>query len=534
MKRAKILIVEDEQLVALDIEQRLTRLGYSVSKASTGREALGAARASRPDLVLMDIRLNGGPDGIEVAQTLHGTFDVPVVYLTAYVDERTLARARGSEPYGYLLKPFDERELRATIEMALRRHWVDSHWRRQEELQRFLADASVRLAASLDYQTVARQAATFIVPLYAEWCLIRLQPSEELAPSFTLTYPGQESEAPASQAPEGTVFDSVLKRGRAEVHPEVGDEPQALVSLLGREHTESILGLGLSPCSLLGVPLVTRGKSLGVIVLLSARHERHYDDIDVTLVEDFAHRFAIAIENALLYRQAQRAVRAREEVLALVTHDLRDLLNTILLRAQRLGAEKHPSDAPAQIVRTAWMMNRLIGDLLDASSIDAGRLSLERHAHSVARMAREAVETLRPLAAGKDLSLGSLPAESVHAECDGARIQQALSNLIVNAIKFTPERGRISLRVEQQDAHAVFAVSDSGPGIPAEQIPRLFERFWYGESRHKGAGLGLYLAKGIIEAHGGSIWVESRPGKGSTFFFTLPLAPPAELQPYAP
>src|SRR5262245_59648903 len=176
--RPTILVVEDEQIVALDVKRHLASQGYVVVTVSSGEEALDNVSQSRPDLILMDIRLKG-IDGIEAAQRIRHSLDVPIIYLTAYADQTTLSRARISEPYGYVLKPFDARALRGSIEMALQRHWSDRRRREREELQNFLADVSAQLAQSLDYEAVAGKAADLIVPRYAESCLVYIQQSDD-------------------------------------------------------------------------------------------------------------------------------------------------------------------------------------------------------------------------------------------------------------------------------------------------------------------------------------------------------------------
>jgi signal transduction histidine kinase/CheY-like chemotaxis protein len=522
-----ILVVEDEQLVALDIEKRLEPLGYAVATASTGEEAVDRIRTLRPDLVLMDIKLNGGMDGIEAAQKVHAAMDVPVIYLTAYADEATLDRARMSKPYGYVLKPFDARELKATIEMALQRHWSDRHRRQREEMQRFLADTSAQLAESLDYHTVISRAADLIVPRFADSCLICLKQSSEAIPPFTLIRPAPHAELPPQPAEPESVVAQVLESARPQLYSSFSVS-ESLPKLLGREHLEALREQEITPESLLCVPLIARRRILGAFVFVSGRGDRRYGPFDLALAEDFAHRLSMAIDNALLYREAQRASHMREEDLAIVSHDLRNPLATILMRAQILARS---SSAPGlqAIVRTAHRMNRLIGDLLDAASLDAGRLSFERQAHSAGGLVHDAVETLRPLAEERSITLVEAPPnDGLTVLCHQDRIVQVLSNLIGNAIKFTPRGGQITVHVEPHENQVRFGVTDTGPGVPPDQIGHLFERFWRGQARREGAGLGLYIAKGIVEAHGGLIWVENNAGGGSSFSFTLPAAPPGQ------
>jgi signal transduction histidine kinase len=196
-----------------------------------------------------------------------------------------------------------------------------------------------------------------------------------------------------------------------------------------------------------------------------------------------------------------------------------------MLRAQMLP-EHEGRPSPRTIIRIAEQMNRLIGDLLDAAAIDAGRLAIDREPRDAAELASDAIEMLRPLAEHDSISVEQPPVpEPVRVSCDRDRIVQVLGNLIGNAIKFTPTGGSITVTVARDASNVRFAVADTGPGIPPEQLAHLFERFWRAPGNAPGVGLGLYIAKGIVEAHGGRIWVESQVGRGSTFSFTLPVLP---------
>jgi len=176
--------------------------------------------------------------------------------------------------------------------------------------------------------------------------------------------------------------------------------------------------------------------------------------------------------------------------------------------------------------RAGERMNRLIGDLLDMKRMENGRLAVEPKPVRAGVLLTEAAEMLRPLAAAEGIELTlDIPDELPVVAADANRLQQVLSNLIGNAIKFTPKGGRISLRGARTEKDVCIAISDTGPGIPAEQLPHIFGQFWQGKrADRRGIGLGLGIAKGIVEAHDGTIWVESMVGAGSTFYFTLPLS----------
>jgi PAS domain S-box-containing protein len=227
---------------------------------------------------------------------------------------------------------------------------------------------------------------------------------------------------------------------------------------------------------------------------------------------------------------AETALRTRDEVLAVVSHDLRNPLSVIDMCAASLSDKLPPDDEGARsLVRTIesstqWM-NRLIEDLLDVARLEAGRLNLERHPHDLVRVISEATVMLEPLIAEKSLTLHEdLPEHLPRASVDARRVVQVLENLVSNAVKHTPPGGEIRIRAESANGEIHIIVRDSGSGIPAENLPHLFDRFWQARgARRGGAGLGLAIAKGIVEAHGGRIWVESELGTGSTFGFSLPL-----------
>ena len=227
---------------------------------------------------------------------------------------------------------------------------------------------------------------------------------------------------------------------------------------------------------------------------------------------------------------AEQALRMRDEVLAVVSHDLRNPLSVIDMCAASLSNKLPPDDAGARdLVRTiesstSWM-NRLIEDLLDVARMEAGRLALERSPQDLVRVISEATMMLEPLVAEKSLTLREdLPEYLPRAHVDPRRIVQVLENLVSNAVKHTAPGGEIHVRAAAADGEVHIAVRDTGSGIPAENLPHLFDRFWQARgARRGGAGLGLAIAKGIVEAHGGRIWVESEVGAGSTFAFSLPL-----------
>ena len=227
---------------------------------------------------------------------------------------------------------------------------------------------------------------------------------------------------------------------------------------------------------------------------------------------------------------AELLAHAREEVLGLVAHDLRNPLNLIVTTADLLLEENIEPTRRRELLeitlRAGKQMNRLIGDLLDTVRLQAGKFSLDLEDVPVATIFRQTVETLRPAAEKRGVRFDTIPPDDgVVVRADPLRVSQLVGNVVGNAIKFTPPNGSVTLKAEPNGKQVVIEVTDTGPGIRADEIPHLFDNFWQARRNdHRGVGLGLAIAKGVVEAHGGSIWVKSAVGAGSTFFFTLPKA----------
>ena len=230
--------------------------------------------------------------------------------------------------------------------------------------------------------------------------------------------------------------------------------------------------------------------------------------------------------------EAEAAVRARDDILAIVSHDLRNPLNIIAMGVNVMESSVPEQAKAAQlgvIRRAVAGMNHLIQDLLDVSQISSGKLSIDPAPVDAGSICEDARGMFENLVAAKNQRLHcATPREGIEVLADRHRIAQVLSNLIGNAHKFTPEGGQIEIKVEATEGFARFTVGDTGPGLSSQDLPHIFDRFWQARRvRRGGVGLGLPITKGIVDAHGGRIWAESSPGVGTTFYFTLPLAPPA-------
>ncbi|HUG39974.1 MAG TPA: HAMP domain-containing sensor histidine kinase, partial [Longimicrobiales bacterium] len=231
-----------------------------------------------------------------------------------------------------------------------------------------------------------------------------------------------------------------------------------------------------------------------------------------------------------MYRAAQSAIEAREEVLRMVAHDLRNPLSTIGMTAELIGEmpldEEQRQKHAGIIARCGQSMNRLIQDLLDFARMEAGRIEIEPQPTSVAGLLGGVAEMMKPIAAAADVTLEVSDADGLPAVAvDPERITRVFSNLIGNALKFTPADGVVTVRAERLGDKVRFAIIDTGPGIPPERVSSIFQSFWQAQGGdRRGIGLGLAIARHIVDAHGERIGVESQVGGGSEFWFTVPLA----------
>jgi len=425
----------------------------------------------------------------------------------------------------------EEQELALVQEQSARAEAENSQKRAA-----LLAEASRVLSASFDYQTTLAALVRLAVPALADYCALDIVEGED---KFERIGEAHVDPAKSQLLSEVATFPRSALTSR---HPLIrvmttgapvleADITPAFIRASFAEAEQRKVVEALEPRSLICVPLVTTGKPLGALTLVTSGSGRRYEIADLSLAADLARRAALVVEHARLFHEAQQATRARDDVLAVVAHDLRNPLNTVSmavsLMLETTPLERVQERRQVEIVRRAAdRMNRMIQDLLDVKKMESGRLTIDVRLEPPSALINDTIDMLRPLASGSTIRLDTniddnLPL--VHA--DASRVQQVLSNLVGNAVKFTPRNGRITVCAERIDGEVRFGVIDTGPGIPAEQLPHIFGRFWQAQtSDRRGIGLGLAIAKGIVEAHNGRIWVESHVGLGSTFYFTLPTA----------
>lgn len=801
----RILVVEDQRLIAADIEMTLEKLGFEIAASvATGEDAVRKAAEVQPDLALMDIRLRGEMDGVQAAKAIRARTDIPIVFLTAYADDETLLRARGTAAFGYLVKPFNERELRAAIEIAISKHETDrllaeerarrraaeefkllvqgvkdyaiymldpsgrvaswnegakringytaeeilgkhfsvfqlqeevdggepnarleaalrdgrsecEGWRvrkdgsrfwahvlitairddsgqlhgfgkitrdlteqRRDELalrqsvarasamvaaaldcvvsidahgrllefnpaaeatfgftreeavgqelasliiperlrdrhraglaaylqtgegpilgkriempalrkdgveltvelsvvqlpgterptfagflrditaqkdaeserqyheasQRLLDRASVALASSLDPSETTEKAARLALPELADCCLVDLanEGGELSQAAGAHVDPGKQSlvwqlEREALRA-AGQGAHHVFTTGKPELHA-VLEDPAWTGQLLGTAHPERLREFGVS--SYLCVPIPFRGRTQGVLNLLRAGTRGRYTPRELAVAEELARRIGIAIDNARLFRDAQEAIRARDEFFQIASHELKTPLTPLqmqldlLVRAfEKSGVQNERVLAKLELAsRQTARLGRLVETLLDVSRITSGRLELDLEQCDLAGVVREIADRFRAEARNAGSELRVSADDTVPGRWDVLRLEQIVSNLVSNAIKYGL-RKPIDIEVRQSDDTVRVVVTDRGIGIEHETLRRIFGRFERGVSlRHYGGlGLGLFIARQFAEAHGGTVVAQSRPGQGSTFTLVLPRVARGEL-----
>jgi PAS domain S-box-containing protein len=406
-----------------------------------------------------------------------------------------------------------------------------SRQKREEEAQRFLAEAGALLASSLDIDETLKRIVRLAVPVLGDWCFLDLVEEDGTLRRVEIAHVDPRKEELArglfAYPPEAdgpNISSRVLRTGETWCSEEVPEERLADLSH-HPEHLRILRSLGIR--SGIAVPLIARGRTVGVLRVAATEGDRRLSEADVPLVEQLARRAAVAIDNAHLYAQSRQAVAAREQILRVVSHDLRNPLHAITAHADLLAETLEDSAAAARqwigtIRRASDQMERLLRDLRDAAYLERGKLSISRERCRVTEILAEASAQLRSLATESGLRWNVSPPErDAEVEVDRARILQVVSNLVGNACRFTTAGGEVSFVASVDDERVTFSVADTGPGIEPDELPYVFEPFWRGRASAAGTGLGLAIAAGIVESHGASLEVRRTGAKGTVFAFSL-------------
>ncbi|HSM36012.1 MAG TPA: PAS domain-containing sensor histidine kinase [Longimicrobiales bacterium] len=395
---------------------------------------------------------------------------------------------------------------------------------RAEREQNFLVRAGVQLASSLEVRATCAHAARLAAGELGAWCAVYLVDTAGSARLEACDHARADGRALLQTLPHtvSAAGAGILGGGGGGAARLLDALPPALAS----QSADTLLGE--APQSVLIAPLLARGSVSGALVL-GAAGGAGFDGDAVFLAQELAGRAAIAIDNARLYEAARRAVLGRDEIMSIVSHDIGTAISAILISAKALGSRPEGDAGPdlvENIRRAARQVGRLVSDLLDAERLERGSLSVRPESTPLSEIVTRACEMVDAPASERSVAIAVLAdsaPEFVHADAD--RVVQILSNILGNAVKYSPDGGRVELSVTETDGQVRFSVTDAGPGIAAEHLTRLFEPFWKGpDDGTGGAGLGLAIARGLVRAHGGDIEAESTIGDGATVRFTLPAA----------
>ncbi|HEY8309719.1 MAG TPA: ATP-binding protein [Gemmatimonadaceae bacterium] len=492
-----ILLVDDDQIDRLAMRRALAKAGLgeiTVTEAERASEAFAHISTTEFDCAFFDFRLPDR-DGVTLLRDVRAAgVRTPVIVLTGFGDEQTVLDAMKAGANDYVSKSAVSPErigqaVRAAVRLGDAERQAVSAQAAQDRYAnqlRGLADAAVAVNSAENVRELLAAAA-----LHA--CLITG------APSACVSLTGAAAAELSEDESDSGWYSSE------------GDSPHEMSAPIA-------------------IPLPGRdGAPIGKIILEVWAHR----GTDGVVIDQLARLVGGALDNVRLYRAAQRATQARDDVLAIVSHDLRNPLHTIVLSASYL-ADVFLNDLPdaalqqTQIIRRAVdRANRLIQDLLDVSRIEAGGLAIAAAPVAPAVLLSEASDAMMPTATAAEVTLTCCADEDLpDVMADRERLQQVFSNLIGNAIKFTPTGGTVGVTASANGPFSVrFVVRDTGQGISADNLPHIFDRFWQARNtKRTGAGLGLAIARGIIEAHDGTIHASSEIGNGTEITFELPVA----------
>ena len=501
MENTRILVVEDEAIVAKDIEGSLKNLGYAVcGRVYTGEEAIQKVTETQPDLVLMDILLKGDMDGIETAQQIRTRFNIPVVYLTAHADEKTLRRAKMTQPYGYLTKPFEEKELYTATEVGLYKHKMESELREKEQWLATIVESIAEAVIVTDRQGLVTFM-NFVAETLTGW-----KQEEALGKSFTEIFNIKCDETHDSiDDPIAEVIQKDVVLGLTES-----------VVLSAKDGREIPISYAASPLK------DDRENIIGAVLVCSDVTE--YEQAERGLNE--AHKELKEVQEELIQSEKLAALGSFASGIA---HAVKNPLGIILGGTEFL--ERKLSKSPSKPDRdTKTAIEKVKESVFRADSAIQGLLRFASQSElriertKVDDLINETLSLLKYRAPLKKIEIRTeFPKEVIQVEVDRSQMQQVLLNLLMNAVEAMPEGGEITVKSYKtvlskfslEKAVCVIEIIDTGVGIPEDNLSRLFEPFFTTKNDTKGTGLGLCMAKMILESHKGNLIIESEHNKGT-------------------
>jgi PAS domain S-box-containing protein len=458
---------------------------------------------------------------------------------------RFRAKGTGEERWSYVSgAPVLDDEGTTELSVSVFREITDS--RRTEQAWQFLAQASAALGASLDYQETLAQVANLAVPRIADWCGVDILSAEGKLEQLAVAHVDRAKAELAKEwrrrwpPPRDSVSYAVVSSGQPQLLPQITD---AMIDAGAPDPEQRRIARELGLRSAMLVPLVVERQPAGVISFINAESGRRFGEQDLILATEIARRASLAIENARAYTEARTALQTRDNFLAIASHELRTplsglmVLMTSLVRAASTGrilqlGPEGLKDRMMKAERQALQLARLIDRLLDVSRLSARDLRLERERVDFAEIARDAISRYDDEAAEHGTRINVRVSGATVGVWDRSRIDQVVTNLVGNAVKYG--RGApITVSISASTSgYLRLTVRDEGPGIPSEDQERIFGQFERAAPSKNvpGMGLGLWLVRRIVTAHGGTVTLESNPGQGTTFAVILPMTPDASSE----
>jgi len=525
--------------------------GHEVETRPSGQAAIDAFATFKPDVVLTDLNLDQSMSGLDLMRRLKAIEpELPVILVTGQVSIQSAIDALREGAYDYITKPCDLEELGQLLGRALAAR------RLTETNRNLMKELTVANEILSRHESELRERIHV-----ATWRMRTLfELSKEIATDLGFTFRSQLACEKARQltgaaaaglfvqAEDGEAYRLRATSGFKGEMPELAfEDGTGLAGGVARQQTPVRRGgrgfhdqLALpyltadGPEGVLVVPLLADHRALGVLVVLGKSGGFTQDDEDILAL--FASSAAVALSNSMLFEKTLELERLKSDFVAVVSHELRTPLAVVIGNLELLSDDRFWKLEPQQakfLTAASTNSNRLlhlINDILDFSKLENASLPMTRSPNELGEVIRQAAENLRRLFEEREINLDIAIAEDLPlAEIDEQRIAQVLTNLISNAIKFSPAGAPVEVSVTHDGTVATVRVRDCGEGIRREDMPKLFKKFSQLDSKSTrkagGTGLGLAISRGLIEAHGGKIWAESEPGQGSTFVFTLPLVP---------
>ncbi len=528
--------VFDRELVRDSLEKE--HGGFLVTEASSREEFEARLAEADYDVVLSDFETRGfvGQDVIEIVRETYPNLPVVIVASTGSEQEAVQAMKRGAADY--VIKTSEQiQRLPGILLSALERRRLQEAHLKAEDAQRFLVEASAVLASSLEYESTLRRLVRLAVPNLADLCAIQVVDEKSTGGVMMASLdPGGVRLAHESWRPwrPGLDWQELLKHVLRGGAPQVFSTlPDGLLSIVAGNKPQLDLLKQLEFSSVIVVPVVARHRLMGLLLLGRFQPAAPYGPDDVTLAAELGGRVALAVDNARLYRDAQEAIKVRDQFLAMAAHELKTPVTSLKGFAQLAARmiEKGTINDLSQIREAMQVINQqsdklntLIQRLLDISRIESNRLAIDLKTSDVAIVVREAVEKMSVGSGGRVIDVRCPPA--VPALVDPLRLEQVLVNLLDNAVKFSPEDKPIEVDVDMPAGDTVqVSVRDYGIGISPDHQQKIFDRFYqaHGDGAMGGMGLGLFICKHIVDLHGGTLRVESPEGGGTRFSVTLPI-----------